>query len=134
MPTLNPYLTFGGNCREAMNFYKEVLGGELSLMTVAESPFKGQMPEQFNDQVLHSSLKTATLELMATDMQPGKQVVGNDVHLCLLCKTEEEANEFFDKLSAGGTVNQPLNKMFFGILGTLTDKFGKHWMVECDLK
>ncbi len=134
MPTLNPYLTFTGNCREAMNFYKEVLGGELTLMTVAESPFAGQMPAEFNEQVLHSSLKSGGMEIMATDMNPQKMIPGNDVHLCLLCKTEEEAHSLFDKLSAGGKVNQPLNKMFFGILGTLTDKFGKYWMVECDLK
>ena len=67
-------------------------------------------------------------------MTPTKLVEGNMVHLCLTCKDEEETRTMFDKLSDGGKVNQPLNEMFFGWIGTLTDKFGKHWMLECDKK
>ena len=134
MPTINPYLTFSGNCREAMNFYKECLGGELSFIVVGESPVANQVPPQIKDHILHSSLKTKELEIMATDMQPEKLNVGNDVHMCLVCKTEDEIRSLFDKLSAGGKVKQPLNMMFFGLIGTLTDKFGKSWVLECDKK
>ncbi len=116
MPTINPYLTFNGNSCEAMNFYKECLGGEVDFI------------------VLHSSLKTAELEIMATDMQPEKFIQGNSDHLCLVFKKEEEMRSLFDKLSAGGKVKQPINMMFFGLIGTLTDKFGKHWILECDKK
>ena len=90
MPTLNPYFTFNGNCREAMSFYKECLGGELSFMIVKDSPVADQMPPQFKDQILHSSLKTGELEIMASDMQPEKISDGNAVHMCLNCKSEEE--------------------------------------------
>ena len=128
MPTLNPYLTFNGNCREAMNFYKECLGGELTFLVVGESPIADQMPPKFKDQILHCSLKTGQLEIMATDMQAERLVEGNDVHLALLCKNDEETTSLFGKLSAGGKVNQPLNEMFFGLIGVFTDKFGKHWM------
>ena len=83
MPNLNPYLTFNGNCREAMTFYKECLGGELTLMVVGESPVADQMPPQFKDQILHSSLKTKDMEFMGSDMQPEKLLEGNAVHLCL---------------------------------------------------
>jgi PhnB protein len=132
MPTLNPYLTFNGNCREAMTYYKECLGGELTLMVVGESPVAEQMPPQFKDQILHSSLKTGDMEFMASDMQPQKHTEGNDVHLCLNCKTEEETRSLYEKLSAGGEARQPVHEMFFGLIGALTDKFGKQWMVVCN--
>ena len=132
MAKLNPYLTFNGNCREAMNYYNECLGGELSFIVVGESPIANQVPSSLKDAILHSSLKTDELELMATDMQPESLKEGNAVHLCLSCKTEEETRSMFEKLSAGGKVKQPLHEMFFGLIGTLTDKFGKSWILECD--
>jgi len=132
MPTINPYLTFNGNCRDAMNFYKECLGGELELIVVGESPVANHVPPQIKDHILHSSLKTGELEIMATDMQPEKFMQGNTDHLCLIFKQEEEMRSLFDKLSAGGKVKQPVNMMFFGLIGSLTDKFGKHWILECD--
>jgi PhnB protein len=130
MATLNPYLTFKGDCKEAMSFYKEVLGGELTLMTGGESPVASQMPAQYHNQILHSSLKNDDLEIMGTDMVPGQFMEGNTVHLCLVCKSEKEIRSLFEKLAAGGKVNQPLNEMFFGLMGDLTDKFGKHWLLE----
>lgn len=132
MPTLNPYLTFSGNCREAMLFYKECLGGELSFTVVGESPVASQVPPQMKDYILHAHLKTTELDLMATDMQPEKLNEGNAVHLCLVCKTEEETRTLFEKLSAGGNVKQPLSEMFFGLIGTFTDQFGKSWILECN--
>ena len=98
---LTPYLTFTGNCREAMTFYKECLGGELTLLVVGESPVADQMPPHYKDQILHSSLKTNDLEIMASDMQPEKNIEGNAVHMCLTCKTEEETRNLYDQLSAG---------------------------------
>jgi PhnB protein len=69
---------------------------------------------------------------MASDMQPEKHLEGNAVHMNLTCKTEEETRNLYDKLSAGGKARQPIHEMFFGLIGALTDKFGKHWMVVCD--
>jgi PhnB protein len=132
MATLNPYLTFSGNCNEAMNYYKEVLGGELSMIIAGESPIAAQMPAKYHSSVLHSSLKSGDFEIMATDMIPGSFVEGNTVHLCLLCKNENEIHSLFEKLSTGGKVDQPIHEMFFGLIGTVTDKFGKHWLLEMD--
>jgi PhnB protein len=132
MATLNPYLTFNGNCKEAMGFYKDIFGGELSMMTAGESPVASQMPPKYQNTIMHSSLKTDHFEIMATDMVPGEFVDGNTVHLSLICKSEKEIRSLFEKLSAGGKVNQPINQMFFGLIGTLTDKFGKHWLLEFD--
>ncbi|HRI21380.1 MAG TPA: VOC family protein [Panacibacter sp.] len=132
MAKLNAYLTFNSNCREAMTFYKECLGGELTLMPVGETPVASQMPPHMKDAVLHSTLKTNDFEIMATDMVPGSFAQGNDMHLCLVCNSEEEIHTLFEKLSAGGKIQQPLNQMFFGLIGTLVDKFGKNWILELD--
>lgn len=132
MAKLHPYLTFNGNCKEAMSFYKEILGGELTLMTAGESPVADQMPAKYHDQILHSALKNDDYEIMATDMVPGIYTEGNDVHLALVCKSEDEINSLFKKLSEEGKVLQPLNQMFFGLMGVLVDKFGKRWMLELD--
>jgi PhnB protein len=132
MTRLNAYLTFNGNCQEAMHYYKDILGGELSIMLAGDSPVKDQMPPQYHSQVLHSTLKSNGFEVMASDMTPAKFEEGNTVHLCLLCQTEEEIRLLFEKLSAGGKISQPLNQMFFGLIGTLTDKFSKHWMLASD--
>ncbi|MEK7226227.1 MAG: VOC family protein [Bacteroidota bacterium] len=132
MAKLNPYLTFNGNCREAMNFYKECIGGELSLMTVGGSPMEGQMPAKYNQSILHSHLKGNGFEIMASDMSPEALREGNDNHLCLTYDSEEETRKVFNTLSAGGKVLQPLSQMFFGILGDFIDKYGKKWMLVCE--
>lgn len=134
MATLNPYLTFNGNCREAMSFYKDCLGGELNFMIVGESPVANQVPPQYKDQVLHSTLKTNNFEIMASDMTPEAINEGNSNHLCLICQSEEEIRTLWRKLSAGGKINQPLHAMFFGLIGNFTDKFGKRWMMECNIE
>ena len=132
MAQLNPYLTFNGNCREAMNFYKEVLGGELTVMVAGETPIAGQMPPQHHHLILHSSLKTDHFEIMATDMVPGGFIEGNTVHMCLICKSETEIRSLFDKLSAGGKVLNSISEMFFGLVATVTDKYDKNWVLELD--
>lgn len=132
MARLNPYLNFSGNCREAMSFYKECLGGDLTFMVVGESPVAGQVPPEFKDQILHSLLKLEDFEIMGSDMTPETIVNGNANHLCLICSSEKELYSYWEKLSQGGKINQPLHQMFFGVLGTFTDKFGKRWLLEFD--
>ncbi len=130
MAQLNPYLNFDRNCREAMNFYKDCLGGELFLQTVGEMPeMAAQMPHDWKDTILHSQLKSGDMVIMGSDMSRDKRLEGNTVHLCIQCNTEEELNRFFSKLSAGGKIVEPIADMPWGAkYGALTDKYGKHWM------
>jgi len=130
MATLIPYLNFYGRCTEAMNLYKEIFGGELSLQLAGDSPAKDQIAEHLHNQVMHSHLKSDTIEIMASDMAPTQPSEGNTVYLALICSGEEEVRRLFDKLSAGGKIEQPLTKAFFGWFGSLEDKFGKHWMFQ----
>ena len=130
MARINPCLNFNDNCREAMNFYKDCLGGELTIMTAGESPMAGQMPPSMKDSIFHASLKIGANMLMGSDMRRKQLTDGDTVSLSLNCNSEDEQDKFFKSLSAGGSVNEPLGEMPDGArIGVLTDKFGKHWIV-----
>jgi PhnB protein len=132
MTQINSYLTFNGNCREAMAFYKECLGGELMLQTIGESPMADKMPEQMKESILHSTLSKGDLVIMASDMVSDKGLIkGNSVSLMLNCGSEKEIRNYYEKLSAGGEATHPLENTFWGALfGGLTDKYGNHWLLH----
>ena len=132
MTQLNSYLTFGGNCREAMTYYKKCLGGELELQILGESPMADRIPKEMKDYILHSKLTTAGFVIMGSDMTPETGLkIGNSVSLMLNCRSEAEIRIYFDKLSVGGIVLHPLEMTFRGdIFGDLTDKFGNNWILS----
>jgi PhnB protein len=129
MALLSPYITFHGNCKEAMQFYQSCLGGDLQLNTVGDSPMAAQMPKEQHNNILHSVLKNEHLTIMAADMgteNPGQGRVG----LCLVCSSADEIKRLFDALSAGGNVDYPLKQEFFGTFGAFLDKFGIRWNLQ----
>lgn len=129
---LNAYLNFDGQCREAMTFYKECLGAELTLQKISESPMAAQMSSEATNHILHSTLtRKGVLLMMASDMMGANVRRGNSVALCLNCGSHDEIDAFFEKLSAGGQVRTPLHQSFWGATyGELTDKFGIDWMLN----
>ncbi len=133
MAKLSPYLRFNGNCREAMEFYKECLGGELTIMTMGESPMASQVPPEMKNRVMHSVLKKDNMTLMGSDaMAPDKITRGNSVVLAIMGTGIEEIRPYFSALSRSGTVKHSLEKTFFGVYGDFTDKFGIDWMFQAD--
>jgi PhnB protein len=129
---INSYLTFNGNCREVMNFYKKCLGGVLSFQTIGESPLSDKMPKKMKDCILHATLTKGNLILMGSDML-GEQglIKGNSVSLSLHCNSEKEIRACYKKLSAGGEAAHPLENSFWGALfGGLTDKYGNNWILN----
>ncbi len=131
MATINAYLTFNGNCREAMTFYKECLGGELILQTVKSSPMESQWPEEAQNKVLHSTLEKGTLVLLGSDMaEPQGISMGNNISLSLLCSSNEEIELLFNKLSVDGKIKYPVHDFYDGKIGGLVDKFGINWMLK----
>ena len=132
--TINPYLAFNGNCREAMEFYKEALDGELKIQTFGESPL--EVPPEYKDKVMHATLTFGDAIIMASDGMPGHEVTfGNSVNLSIAALTVEDGERMFNNLSAGGTVTMPWNKTFWNsMFGMLTDKYGMDWMVGTELK
>lgn len=125
------YLTFNGNCQEAMEFYKECLGGKLTLQTVAESPMAKKLPVSMQTCILHAALTNEKGTLMGTDMAPAEGLKrGNAISLMLNCESEKEIKKVYQKLSAGGSVTHPIETTFFGaLLGGLSDKFGNNWLL-----
>jgi PhnB protein len=133
MAKLNPFLRFNdGKCREAMNFYKECFGGELTFQTIGESPMAKEVDESKQDLIMHAELKVNDFfSFTASDMMRDKAVVGDNVGVTLNCDSEAEIKEHFEKLSAGGEVFMPLEDMFWGALfGVVTDKYGIEWMLN----
>jgi PhnB protein len=131
MSTLHTYLVLNGNCREAMNYYKEVIGGDLQIMTMEDAPMKDQVPPEAKDRVMHARLTTPNFELMASDGMYGKPPVnGDSVVLALGVDAIDDAEKAFAKLSAGGEVTMPMQETFWAHrYGQLVDKFGIRWMV-----
>jgi len=132
MAQLNAYLRFSGNCREAMTFYKDCLGGELTLQTIGESPVASQMPPAAHKNIVHSSLVKDGWTLLGSDMMDsGDRVNGNAISLSINCSSEEEIQTFFSKLASGGKISYPLHTEFWGgMFGVLTDKYGNEWLLN----
>ena len=127
---LNPYISFKGNAREAMEYYKDVFGGELKVNTFGEF---GQSDPAMADKIMHAQLETkAGYTLMASDTPPGMDVtVGDHITVSLSGEEEDELRSYWEKLSDGGTVRMPLEKQMWGdIFGQCVDRFGVAWMVN----
>ena len=136
MANINSYLTFNGNCREAMRFYHDCLGGELTFQSIGESPMAGNMPQIMADKIMHAVLTSNEIVIMGTDLVVDAGLVkGNAVSLMLNCDSEEETKSCYEKLSKGGTPVNPLQKTFWGALfGDLVDRFGNTWLINFDKK
>ncbi|MBS1602511.1 MAG: VOC family protein [Bacteroidetes bacterium] len=132
MTQLIAYLHFSGQCREALTFYQQCIGGELNMQKIAESPMGAQMPSDAGANILHATLKKDGITIvMGSDMMGARLKPGNSVALCLNCSSNEELNKCFDRLSSGGLVTMPPHQSFWGsIYGELTDRYGISWMLN----
>lgn len=132
MKQIITYLTFNGNCREAMNFYKDCLGGELTFQTIGDSPMADRIPKQMQHNILHATLIKDGITLMASDMVGDNGLIkGNAVSLMLNCSSEDEIRAWYSNLSADGQATHPIENTFWGALfGGLTDKFGTYWLLN----
>ncbi len=133
---IQSYLTFNGNCREAMNFYKSCLGGDLSFQTVGESPLSDHMPVEMKESILHATLTRGAMVLMGSDMVPQSGLVkGNAVSLSLQCTSEADIRSIYQQLADGGHADHPIELSFWGALfGDLTDRYGNHWLLIYEKK
>lgn len=128
---LNPYLSFRNNAREAVEFYNSIFGGKLTLSTFKEYHVS-QDPSE-DDKIMHAQLEAENgITLMAADTPNVMEYQpGTNISMSLSGDNEAELKTYFEKLSAGGTVAQPLEQAPWGdSFGMLIDKFGIHWMVN----
>lgn len=128
--TIVPYLNFGGRCREAMIFYQECLGGDVTFQKVSESPMAAKLPSELGDRIMHGMLVSNHLRIMGSDLMTDAKT-GNTIGLCLICNTEEEIRRCFKNLAMSGHVKTPLHQTFWGATyGEIIDRFGMNWMLS----
>ncbi|WP_248963326.1 VOC family protein [Sphaerisporangium perillae] len=127
---LNPYISFAGNARQAMEFYKDVFGGTLTLNNYGEY---GAPDSEGADKIMHGMLETDSgFTLMASDTPPGMEHnPGDNISVSLSGDDADELRGYWQKLCDGGTVSVPLEKQMWGDeFGACVDRFGIAWMVN----
>lgn len=126
---LNPYINFTGDAREAMEFYRSVFGGELTVNTFADF---GNPDPAVADLVMHAQLETpAGYTLMGSDLMPDMPATAGSSITVSLSGDDDVLRTYFEKLAEGGTITYPLDKQVWGAeYGQLTDRFGVAWMVN----
>lgn len=127
---LNPYITFDGNARQAMEYYEQVFGGTLRINTFGEY---GADDKALADKIMHAQLETTSgYTLMASDLAPGMtHNPGDNIVVSLSGEDADELRGYWEKLTAGGTVSMPLEKQMWGDeYGACTDQFGVSWMID----
>lgn len=127
---LNPYISFAGNAREAMEFYERVFGGSLTLNTFGQF---GEQNSPHDDKIMHGMLETDSgFTLMGADTPPGMEHnPGNNIAVSLSGDDADELRGYWEKLSTDGTVSVPLEKQMWGDeFGMCMDQFGVAWMVN----
>lgn len=132
MFNISPYIAFKGNCREAIEFYKNALNAEvLFSQTVGESPMPDMGPA---GNIMHCTLKAGGSTLMmCDDPRPDASAAGGNISLAIGLNDAAQARRIFDNLAQGGTVLMPLEKTFWAeAFGMVADKFGVKWMVNCE--
>ena len=132
MPSvLNPYISLRNDARQALEFYKDVFGGDLKLDTFGQY---GDPNAPGADNIMHGQLETDQgFTLMASDTPPGMEFNdgGGNITISLSGDDEQQLRGYWDKLAEGGNVTMPLEKQMWGdVFGMCTDKYGVPWMVD----
>jgi PhnB protein len=137
--SMNHYLSFNGNCREAMEFYQAALGGSLDVKTFRDTPMEshaeGHDAAQRLDEVLHARLVGDGFVLMGSDIPRDRYMPPNPmVQLSVMVNSAEDGDALFAKLSEGGQVFLPMQKTFWAErFGMFADKYGFSWMIDYEV-
>ena len=128
---LNPYLTFDGRCESAFKFYEKVLHGKVEgMMRFADAP--GHAPANWNDKVMHASMKIGDEVLMGSDAPPERYEPMKGVWVSLQIEKPAEAERVFKALAEKGNVAMPIQETSWAQrFGMLVDQFGTPWMINC---
>ena len=129
-----PYLSFDGNCKEALHFYEGALGGKIAfIMTNGQSPMAEHFPPETHDRIINAQFfLPGGMMLMAGDAMGNAPYEGiKGVSLALNFDTTEEGEKIFNALSVGGTVSMPWAPTFWAkMFGMVDDKYGVSWLVN----
>lgn len=129
MSKISAYINFKNNqCAEAMTLYQSLLGGELNLMPLKDSPMKDNFPAEAQGGILHADLTGSDFNLLGTDMHnPNIEATVGLVSLTITCTSKADVNEKFAKLAEGGKVVHEVMTFFAGTMGNVIDKYGVGW-------
>jgi PhnB protein len=132
---LVPYIHFNGNCREAIEFYRDCLNGTIeSMQTFGDAPAM-KVDDSLKNHVLHSVFKFGDNVIMASDTAGRTVTVGDNMRLSIDVPEAKTMDAIFNKMAVGGNITMPLQDTFWGArFGMLVDKFGIGWMFNCDEK
>lgn len=136
MALINPHINFNGNAEEAFTFYKSVFGGEFSRVVRMKDIASAEIPvaEKDENKIMHIALPIGGNTLMGNDVPEHLGRVDeneNRSKISVSAASKEEADKLFNGLSAGGTVEMPMEASFWGTyFGMFRDKYGIEWMVE----
>lgn len=133
MVTCTPFLLFDGNCAEAMTFYHECLGGDLTLTKLVDTPMKAAFPAEKHDRIINAHIKSGLIEISATDWMASPErdpQYGNIFAIFVQSDSQDELKTIFDKLSTDAQKDgfQELHEMPFGMFGQFYDKYGYQWI------
>ena len=129
------YLFFSGHCEEALHFYQGCFDGEITRLSRFKEGNLPNVPAHYEDKIMHAEFTSKYIDFMASDGQIDQTIVGNNIQLSLGFDSTEEQAAVFKKLVQGGDITMPLEDTFWGArFGMLKDKFGIHWMLNCELK
>ena len=125
------YLTFNDTCAEAMDFYRELLGGsEPFVLTNGDLPMADQVPKERHHLVMHASFRLGNLRVMGSDAPTGMYSKPQGMTVSFTADGPAEAERIFAALSEGGTVRMAMQQTFFADrFGMVIDRFGIPWMV-----
>ena len=138
MAQINPYINFNGNTEEAFNFYKSVFGGEFAMIIRFKDMPNPEHPvaEHEANKIMHIALPIGRNVLMANDVPEFMGKVNeneNRSKISVSAESKEEADKIFNGLSAGGTIEMPIQDSPWGsYFGMFRDKYGIEWMVNFD--
>ena len=135
MPKISTYLTFTGDCDEAMTLYADIFGGTLTdRFTYGGSPMIEHMPQDFAEKVMHVELLLANGSLMGSDAATqGAHRPMTGASVAISVATPKAAHQAFARLAEGGTVKMPIQQTFWNpSFGMLTDRYGVNWLISSD--
>lgn len=135
MLTATPFLLFDGNCAEAMTFYHQCLGGELTLTKLADTPMKDMFPPEKHNRLINAHLKSGAIEISATDWMASpafNPILGNMSAIFVVSDGYDDLKAVFDKLAEGADRErfQELHDLPFGIYGQFYDRYGVQWIFK----
>jgi PhnB protein len=130
MMKLYPYLNYGGNCRQAFEFYEKELGGRITMLTThGENPQAGG-PAEWKDAVLHARLELGGTDVLGADVPPDRFQPMRSAYLTLILDSDAEAERIYALLADGGQIFMKMEETFFAHrFAMLRDRFGTSWML-----